>query len=206
MKNNLNHWYDGKFYDKFIAPNQDVIFEKIKRIIPTGSSVLDFGCGTGRLPLFLSDKCKSVTGIDLSLKNIEAAEINLQKANINNVNFIHGSADYIVNEKSYDFVTMSFVIHEIPQEARINILKKLKEAASKLIIADYSINRTFTNRIFNELVEFFAGSEHYKNYKSYLRFGGLESLLKASDYEFELIEHGIGFSSDIYRANSIENI
>lgn len=30
---NKNHWYDGLFYDKFIAPNQDKSYRIIKKII-----------------------------------------------------------------------------------------------------------------------------------------------------------------------------
>lgn len=34
MKNiNKNHWYDGWFYDLFIAPNQDRLFGQIIKLI-----------------------------------------------------------------------------------------------------------------------------------------------------------------------------
>ena len=49
MPENKNHWYDGLFYDKIIAPNQDRAFQIVKSLINKNSSVLDVGCGTGRL-------------------------------------------------------------------------------------------------------------------------------------------------------------
>ena len=67
------HWYDGIFYDKIIAPNQDRMFTQIKNIIKPNSNVLDIGCGTGRLSFQLSDHCKNVVGVDLSSKNIKVA-------------------------------------------------------------------------------------------------------------------------------------
>jgi hypothetical protein len=33
MKENKNHWYDGWFYDTFIAPNQDRLFSQIAKYI-----------------------------------------------------------------------------------------------------------------------------------------------------------------------------
>jgi len=71
MTVNKNHWYDGWFYDKFIAPHQDILFGQIKNLIEPGSTVIDIGCGTGRLAFAISDKSKSVLGIDLSERNIE---------------------------------------------------------------------------------------------------------------------------------------
>jgi 2-polyprenyl-3-methyl-5-hydroxy-6-metoxy-1,4-benzoquinol methylase len=73
MTNNKHHWYDGCFYDTFIAPNQDKLFGQIKNIIEPQSTIIDVGCGTGHLEFSLADKCKSVLGIDLSEKNIATA-------------------------------------------------------------------------------------------------------------------------------------
>lgn len=58
--NDKKHWYDGKFYDKFIAPNQDKIFEQIIKIIAKDTLILDVGCGTGRLAFQLSGHCKKL--------------------------------------------------------------------------------------------------------------------------------------------------
>ena len=35
---NKNHWYDGWLYDKFIAPNQDVTFVQMMRMMDVGSN------------------------------------------------------------------------------------------------------------------------------------------------------------------------
>lgn len=44
---NKNHWYDGWFYDKIIAPNQDKAFASVKSLIEEKANVLDVGTGTG---------------------------------------------------------------------------------------------------------------------------------------------------------------
>jgi hypothetical protein len=35
-----HHWYDGTFFDLFIAPNQDPVFQAVKALINPGSTVL----------------------------------------------------------------------------------------------------------------------------------------------------------------------
>jgi len=44
MGENLKHRYDGRFYDKFIAPNQDEAFRIVRELIPAGSTVPNAGC------------------------------------------------------------------------------------------------------------------------------------------------------------------
>ncbi|HKJ80929.1 MAG TPA: class I SAM-dependent methyltransferase, partial [Ignavibacteriaceae bacterium] len=74
---NNDHWYDGWFYDKFIAPNQDRLFGEIKNLIDAESKILDVGCGTGRFSFFIKDNCNSILGIDLSKRNISRANLTL---------------------------------------------------------------------------------------------------------------------------------
>lgn len=76
MTENKNHWYDGWFYDTIIAPNQDKLFSQIEKLIEPKSSIIDVGCGTGRLAFRLSAKCRSILGIDLSKRNINRVRFN----------------------------------------------------------------------------------------------------------------------------------
>ena len=82
MVENKKHWYDGWFYDLFIAPNQDTLFGQINSIIEPDKKIIDIGCGTGRFSFYFSGNSKSVLGIDLSRKNIKRANRNL----VNNKN------------------------------------------------------------------------------------------------------------------------
>ncbi|MBN1632931.1 MAG: class I SAM-dependent methyltransferase [Ignavibacteria bacterium] len=183
MKENKNHWYDGKFYDKFIAPNQDKSFDIVKTLIDKYSSVLDFGCGTGRLGLQLTSHCKIIDGIDLSYRNIEVAKTNLKNTGIVNVRYFHTNIDtFLKNENSrYDYAVLSYVLHEVRPVKRTEILKKISGICEKTIIVDYLVPRPcgFTN-ILNEFVEFFAGTSHYRNFKSYVKTGGIKGLAEKS--------------------------
>lgn len=178
MKKNKNHWYDGWFYDVFIAPNQDRLFSLIKNIIEPNSSVLDVGCGTGRFSFTIADKSKSVLGIDLSTRNIERANSNLEKNPNEKISFVHSTvADLISLNQHYDYAVMTYVIHEVNEEERVEFLKDISTIADKIIIGDYLVPKPkgFWSAL-NEVIEFAAGNEHYRNYKNYVRNGGLGEL------------------------------
>jgi len=179
MPENKNHWYDGWFYDTVIAPNQDKLFSQIKALVVSQSTVIDIGCGTGRLEFFLSDKCKSLVGIDLSERNIAMAEQRLLKHSAPNISFHHSNIDEIIasGNKKFDFAILTFVIHEVNEEERIDLLKKAASVADRIIIGDYLVPRPegFAGFL-SEAIEFIAGKEHYINYKSYMSNGGINYL------------------------------
>lgn len=173
------HWYDGLIYDKFVAPNQDLMFRLIRNMIDKDSAVIDVGCGTGRLEFQLADKCETATGIDLSSKNIKMANKNLDSKKLRNVSFIHTGIEELAasNNAKYDYAVMTFVIHEIAQEQRLNVLASMKKIADTIIIGDYLVPRknNFSTK-FSIAVEYFAGRDHYANYKSFVKQGGLNFL------------------------------
>ena len=183
------HWYDGHFYDKLIAPNQDKMFNKIKDLIPPNSNVVDVGCGTGRLSFQLSDECKNVVGLDLSSKNIKVAESNLKLSSKNNLSFVHGDIKQlqIENSEKYDFAVITYVIHEVNEEERIKLLRDIKLIANNIIIGDYLVPTPISFwGMLNVIVEFMAGKEHYNNFKSYVKNGGINYL--ANGAEFKIVE------------------
>jgi SAM-dependent methyltransferase len=179
MKENKNHWYDGWFYDKFVAPNQDKLFRQIKNLIEPDSKVIDVGCGTGRFSFFIACKCKSVIGIDISERNIKRAKRNLSNKPDRKISFQHNTLREIIKKEKghFDFAVSTFVVHEVDGGERINFLKDLAEIADKIIIGDYLYPPTTGLwNVFNEAVEFAAGKNHYMNYKSYMTEGGIKKI------------------------------
>lgn len=179
---NKSHWYDGLFYDLFIAPNQDEIFKVIKELIEPNSSVIDIGCGTGRFSFFVADKVSKIVGIDLSKRNIEKAKSNLAKRPNNKISFFHLSIEEIVAQNfHFDYAVMTYVIHEVNKTERVELLKKITAVTDKIIIGDYLVPKPtgFWSAI-NEVVEILAGKNHYTNYKDFIRSGGIVSLAEKS--------------------------
>jgi 2-polyprenyl-3-methyl-5-hydroxy-6-metoxy-1,4-benzoquinol methylase len=182
--NDKKHWYDGRFYDRIIAPNQDKMFDLIKNLIPESSNVLDVGCGTGRLSFQLSDHCKKIVGIDLSSKNISVASSNLNLIPKANISFVPGDIKKIKIDHStkFDFAIITYVIHEMPEVERKNVLTYMRTIANKIIIGDYitPTPKSLWGWI-NVIVEYLAGKDHYNNFKSYVKNGGIDYLVKESN-------------------------
>ena len=179
MSENKKHWYDGLFYDKLIAPNQDRLFTLIKKLIEPQSKLIDVGCGTGRFSFTVSDKCESVLGIDLSERNINRANLLLLKNPQSNLSFKHTSVNELISngEQHFDYAVLTYVIHEVNPEERILLLKEISKIADKIIIGDYLVPQPKGFwKLLNEAVEFAAGSEHYRNYKNFVFDGGITGI------------------------------
>ena len=183
MPVNKYHWYDGKFYDLIIAPNQDNMFKIIKKLIESGKNMLDAGCGTGRFSFSVSDTCNSVLGIDLSAKNILQADKLLNKRRKENVSFEHMSLNELAAEyhRHFDYAVITYVIHEVDESERIKMLKDAALLADRIIIGDYMAPPPKGLwSILNKAVEFAAGKEHYRNFRNYIKNGGLNYIIARS--------------------------
>jgi SAM-dependent methyltransferase len=183
---NKNHWYDGQFYDHFIAPHQDAAFAHLRRMIPAGSTVLDVGCGTGRLAVQLTDRCESIDAIDLSTRNINVARRTLQKGAKGNIRFHHVDVLQFLEEdrRQFDIATMSYVIHEIEESQRTRILQALSVSARSIILVDYLVPQPpGFGKWLNTAVEFAAGIDHHRNFRSFVKANGLRGLAERAGLE-----------------------
>lgn len=186
MTINKDHWYDGWFYERWIAPNQDRLFGQIKDLIEPNSRVLDVGCGTGRLAFSLADRCEGVLGIDLSRRNIERANRRLSSAPDSRISFEHRSVTDIASEgkRHFDYAVLTYVLHEVEEHERAGLLRDISRVARRLILGDYRVPRPVgLFSTLDEVVEFAAGRDHYTNFKSFVANGGIPHLVEAEDYK-----------------------
>lgn len=181
------HWYDGAFFDRCIAPNQDLVFAAIRRGIPPGSTVLDVGCGTGRLVFQLAGHCAMVRGIDPSRRNIRRAQLlHRRRGDLTNISFVLSSLERYLDQsrEAFDVGVVSYVLHEVQEEARAPMLRLLAGASRTLILADYRVpRRSGLLDIATEVVEFLAGREHYRGFRSFVRREGLPGLVRESSLQ-----------------------
>jgi SAM-dependent methyltransferase len=177
-----NHWYDGTFFDLCVAPNQDPVFAAVRAVIEPGSTVLDVGCGTGRLVFQLAGHCRMVCGIDPSSRNINRARaLYRRQGSPSHLTFESASLGAYLSHfrERYDIGVISFVLHEVEETARVPMLQMLSGAVRTVILADYRVPRR--RRLADaatEVVEFVAGIEHYRGFRSFIRRGGLTELVR----------------------------
>ncbi|HWQ99221.1 MAG TPA: methyltransferase domain-containing protein [Candidatus Methylomirabilis sp.] len=84
--------------------------------IPTGSTVLDAGCGEGVISLLLAERGNASTGVDLSSPNVEAARREALRRGVGSLaTFVQGDAEALpFPDKSFDIVVSSHVLEHLP--------------------------------------------------------------------------------------------
>lgn len=122
--------YDPNIFKKinFSDPSQSVRYDFAKEFIDADDEVLDIACGTGYGSSMLAEKCKFVTGVDISTQAIKYANKNYKK---NNTIFI--ISDLFETKKVAD-VVISFETVEHVQKPLSIILEKLISLAKKRIL------------------------------------------------------------------------
>jgi 2-polyprenyl-3-methyl-5-hydroxy-6-metoxy-1,4-benzoquinol methylase len=89
-------------------------------------SVLDFGCGTGRLLIPLAKRYEKVTGIDISEGMLAEAEKNIKAQQLNNVSLIlSGDITTIQFDDQFDLIHTFIVLQHIPVKIGYTIIDTL---------------------------------------------------------------------------------
>jgi len=147
-----------------------------------GDKVLDVCCGTGDQAFHYNRIGIEAAGIDLDPKMIKVAEKRKEKYNLSNISFqVSDAKELPFKDASFDFVSISFGLHEIEREERDKIISEMKRVVKKegfLIFIDFQVplpKNTYS--YFGRGIEYFAGKNHYKYFKDYLLQGGLPVLL-----------------------------
>jgi len=137
--------------------------------------VLDIGCGNGALAADLAKYCRSITGVDISRKNIEEAKKRLEGE------FICADITTYPIEKKFDAVILSNVLEHINN--RIDFLKKIRRYSNRFLIRVPMLDRDWITLYKQEIgVEYRLDPGHFIEYT-------LEGFIK------ELEEAGIELES-----------
>ena len=133
----------------------------INNIELNGKSVLDLGSGSGAwAALFKEHGAEKVYGVDFAKQMVKKAN----KRYAPNITFSMGDAGNLSNfeDKSFDIVTASFMLHGFNSEYREKILNEMKRIARQaVIINDYYGKTPFIARF----LEYLEKSD-YINFKN----------------------------------------
>jgi demethylmenaquinone methyltransferase/2-methoxy-6-polyprenyl-1,4-benzoquinol methylase len=133
-------------YDGFELILAGIRKKNVEQINPGGKYVLDVATGTGSLAIELGKKAEKVVGIDLSDKMLAVAK---RKSKAENVTFLQMDASQMKFEDgTFDIVTISLGLHDMPLEVRTDVLKESKRVLKpngKLFILEHCLPK---NKVF----------------------------------------------------------
>lgn len=150
----------------FSSPLQEAGLLLQKEIALQGLTVLDVGTGTGSWAKILSDSGAKVHGLDFSKRLLKKA---IAKHG-SSISFSLGDAlELPFEDKSFDIVTASLVLHGPSQKKRQLILKEMNRVSRKyIVIHDYY----GPGRALIHLAEYLEQSDYYvfrKNFEGELK-------------------------------------
>jgi len=205
---NIAAWYD-RIFERMNSGLRQIGMKMYP--VKAGINVLDIGCGTGaHLKLYQNEKC-SVFGVDLSPAMLKTAEINLgsdadlQLCDASNTPF---------DDNEFDLILSSTVLHEMPPQTRIDVLteaKRLLKKDGRILLIDFHTGpikkfKGIFAKIRITLAEIAAGREHFKNYRNFMKNGGLPNLIESLGFEIENKKIVSGGTFGIFLLTNAANI
>jgi len=178
----------GFLYRILIDPLTIPIRRGVQSLIRPGDNVLEVACGTGALTLTMAAKAGYVTAIDLSEEMIVTARQAAAKRNIGNSTFevLDATDLYCYPDDNFDASVTSLSMHQFDREIAVRVLTEMKRVALRIVIADYicPLNRDPAG-LFAWIIEWMAGGEHYRYFRSYMKSGGIKSLAEEAGLKVE---------------------
>ena len=177
----------AKWYDNIFEPLNSGLRNIGLNMFPVeaGMNILDIGCGTGaHLKIYQDENC-NIYGVDISAAMIEMARVRLGEKAI----LLLGSATELnFGNVQFDLILCSTVLHEMSQNIREEVLSEVKRVlkdSGRILLIDFHpgpINkfRGVYSKIIITIAEVLAGRDHYRNYRHFLRNGGLPGLIHSS--------------------------
>lgn len=149
----------------------------------SGDKILDVCCGTGDQAFHYARKGITATGIDQNPGFIKLAGRNKEKQRTGNISFqLAAAQDLPYEDNSFDCASISLALHENEMAAIDRIITEMKRVVRKdgsLILMDFRVplpEGLFF--YFINAIEFTVGRDNYRNFKSFIRHGGLKGILK----------------------------
>ncbi len=187
-------------YDPLLRRALSPLRRAVARMLPAGkdSRILDLCCGTGEQLYILREQgYRDLHGVDLSREMLEVAGSKAPDIRF----YREDAACTSFPDASFDAVTISLALHDKDRHARRNILleiRRLLAPGGSAAVADFCFDGAsrFGGRSAISAVEWFAGGEHYRNFRDYIRQGGLPRILPEGVFDCleagRVLKNGIG--------------
>jgi demethylmenaquinone methyltransferase/2-methoxy-6-polyprenyl-1,4-benzoquinol methylase len=149
---------------------------------PHDVRILEVACGTGTLSHLLAQKGFNVLALDKSYSMIRQAYNKIHDSS-NMVTAIHGDASTMpFYSASFDAVIMQLGLHEMENKIRMNSGLEIIRVAKKdavFVLFDFApTNKWSYSKFILTIIEFIAGTDHYRNGRKFIKDGGILSFLE----------------------------
>ena len=141
------HIYDMRYEEEQTAK----ITAALKRLeIDNRSLVLDVGCGTGLLFNHITEKARTLVGLDISRKTLRHAK--KRTANFRNIHLICADADHMPFRRNLFDDTFAFtVLQNTPdQQATLNEVRRVTKPDSVIVVT--GLKKCFSHTSFDSLL------------------------------------------------------
>lgn len=127
-------------------------------------TLLEAGCGTGRMTPSFASKCRHLVSVDFSWKSLRVCRSRMRRAGITNVDFIQADLCHIPLVSSmFDRVVSCGVLEHIPshecQTAAVKEMARVLRPGQKLVLSAYK--HSLWTRLFGEKEGEHAGGIYF---------------------------------------------
>lgn len=159
--------------------------ENSKRYLKNTDIVLDYGCGSGMLTIQLANHVKEIYALDISSKNIEAAEQRTKGNNITNISYAATTIfDDSYKKESFDVVLAFNILHLLEDTPKaLQRINELLQPGGLFISETASLGET---KSFFRFLMSFLSKIKILPYVDALKFSDLEDLM--TNEGFQIVE------------------
>lgn len=197
------------FYDPLLQRALRTLRRAVTAVLPADKNVriIDLCCGTGdQLSHILKAGYRQLYGLDLSADMIGIAS---RKSALLQL-YLGDATEVPFPDASFDVVLISLALHDKSNEQRHQILaeiRRLLKPSAFALAADFCFDSESSafGRIPIRIVEAFAGGEHYRNFRDYIRRGGLPGLIPKPLFICREAGRAVNNSIAVWRLNPRED-
>jgi ubiquinone/menaquinone biosynthesis C-methylase UbiE len=186
-----SRFYDGRLYARTCDRLLSRLHELVADHVEPARRILDVGCGTGDMVWRLAARGEEVMGIELSPAMVDFANQALAQHPRPGVSFVLGdvtTAFADLPEDHFDLATMVLVLHEMPAEAQVPVMREVTRVARQVLCVDFRAPMPWNVAgIRNRLIELSAGLEHYRAHGQFQRAGAAQGVARAAGLAYELV-------------------
>ena len=162
--------------------------------------ILEVACGTGTLCHLLAKKGFHLLSLDNSYSMIRQTYNKINDSDSGRVTAIHGDASNMpFYSSSFDAVIMQLGLHEMENNIRMDSGREMIRVAKKdavFLLFDFApTNKWSFSKLILTIIEFIAGTDHYRNGRMFIKQGGILSFLE--NLNLEIIKKRNFFNGNI---------